>query len=399
MSNTKGIIKKSHLEQIDILRIMPMIGVVLVHTVAYTQPMQGVAANAFLMFLHTNRYVFFFITAFVLFYSTDSGNNIGNVWKFWKKRFPFVLLPFVAWTIIYWQLNKFFPWGWYPDSFGAALVQLGQYLVTGWYHLYFLLVTMQFYVLFPLLAWLLRKGKRWAGVILAVSVGMQLAGTGIMQYGWSIIPGILQGVLSYAQVEIFSYQFYFVAGALAAIYLNRYVEWVRENLREVGLISVALTIFGGSWYLFNLNIGEVPFQAAGVFQPAMIAVWLGIVGCLWVLGEGLMKLHDKRLLRWSKSITELSFGIYLVHMIPLQILMLPTVSGSIGLASLPSVVLTIVTAILTIGLAVGLVMIFRLTPFSHVLTGRPQYSFAPLQWNAILRSSGMIFATLRQNRD
>jgi peptidoglycan/LPS O-acetylase OafA/YrhL len=60
-SNRNGICSKQHLEQIDILRFIPMVGVVLVHTIAYTQPSQDIVANGFLMFLHTNRYVFFFI--------------------------------------------------------------------------------------------------------------------------------------------------------------------------------------------------------------------------------------------------------------------------------------------------------------------------------------------------
>jgi peptidoglycan/LPS O-acetylase OafA/YrhL len=305
-------------------------------------------------------------------------------------------LPFVSWTIIYWQLNKFFPWGGYPDTMGGAILQLGQYLITGWYHLYFLLVTVQFYIIFPLMAWFLRGNRKWFGVILALSALLQLGVTAIIQYDWGVIPGFGQAVLAYAQVEIINYQFYFLAGASAAIYLGSYLGWVRKNLRTIFIASISMMTFGVSIYFFNLSIGETPSRSSGVFQPAMMAAWLGVVGLLWVVGEYLMKLEGGKVLKWSKIAAELSFGVYLVHMLPLQVLMLPIVQESLGLSTLPPYLITEVTGVLTIVGTVVLVVFLRFTPLSQVLTGRPQYSFAPLQIKSILRSSGMLLTSFRR---
>lgn len=366
----------SHLEQIDILRVMPMLGVVLVHTIAFTQPGNSISANGLLMLLHTNRYVFFFITSFVLFYSTRNGTSITNLTKFWKKRFPLVLIPFVVWTIIYWQLNKFFPWGDYPNDFSGALLQLGQYLITGWYHLYFLLVTMQFYIVFPFFARLLKFSKRWLGLIFLLSATLEALSTWFLQYDWSAIPNFLQPILSYSQVNVISYQFYFLSGAVAAIYLAKYLTWVRTHLLTVAPITLALTLFGISFYFFNLSLGFSPQQASSVFQPAMLAIFAGVVGILWCLGEYLMKLKSSQLLRYSRLATELSFGVYLVHMLPLQILMLPAVQSALNYSWFPSALFTLTSVAIVVLTTLCLVFMLRLTPLSSALTGRPQYRFA-----------------------
>ena len=45
----------------------------------------------------------------------------------------------------------------------------------GYYQLYFLLVIMQFYLVFPLVLWLLRSTKGHHGLVIAVAAAAQLA--------------------------------------------------------------------------------------------------------------------------------------------------------------------------------------------------------------------------------
>ncbi len=56
-------------------------------------------------------------------------------------------------------------------------------LGTAWYHLYFLLVSMQIYLVFPLILWLVRKTAGHHGVLLAISAVIQLALTSWLMYG------------------------------------------------------------------------------------------------------------------------------------------------------------------------------------------------------------------------
>ena len=73
--------RRSHLRQVDLLRIVPMVGVVAVHSIIFTEPEASTGANALLMVLHTNREIFFFVTAFVLFYATGAaGEGVAPRW-------------------------------------------------------------------------------------------------------------------------------------------------------------------------------------------------------------------------------------------------------------------------------------------------------------------------------
>jgi len=101
---------RDHLPQIDVIRIVPMVGVVASHTLIFTQPVASLGAAALLMLLHANREVFFFATAFLLFHSTRDVGGLG--WsRFWRRRYPLVLVPYLAWTLIYWlQTQNWKPW-------------------------------------------------------------------------------------------------------------------------------------------------------------------------------------------------------------------------------------------------------------------------------------------------
>src|SRR5262249_27821974 len=123
-----------------------------------------------LMLLHFTREAFFALTAFVLVYRYRDRLRIV---PFWRRRFLLVGVPYVIWSAIYTGLGLITT----PLPPTAALIQLGCNLITGaaCYHLYFLVVTMQFYLLFPLFLWLLRVTRGWHGWLLALGAVLQVA--------------------------------------------------------------------------------------------------------------------------------------------------------------------------------------------------------------------------------
>lgn len=359
---------RQHLWQIDLLRVAPMLGVVAVHVLMYSAPASSRAAGAALMVLHVNREVFFFVSAFILSYVTRGGDRHVAPGRLWRRRYPLIAAPYVAWTLIYWLLPTGTPLG-----LGPALRQLGINLATGWFHLYFLLVTMQLYALYPLLAWMIRatRGRHWG--LLAGSAAIQLAFTAVLQYWSGPIPAALRTWFDYAQVEVTSYQFYIVAGALAAAHLPACLVWLRRHARAVALGAAAAALGGEGWYAFNLRIGQAPAVASGVFQPVLLALVVGTVAGLWLLAEHLPGAHPPggRVWRLVHAGSNASFGIYLAHMVPLTILVLPGVEARPGLGRLAWPALAAVRFVLVLGGAAALVWVLRWTPLSQVLTGRP----------------------------
>ncbi|HXM56800.1 MAG TPA: acyltransferase [Candidatus Dormibacteraeota bacterium] len=357
-----------HLGQIDLIRIVPMIGVVAVHALIFTQPTASPGSNAVLMILHANREVFFFVTAFVLFLAAARRSGNEPLLRFWRRRYPFVVAPYLAWTAIYWLQTQ----NWAPWPPGPALTLLGVDLALGWFHLYFLLVTMQLYAVFPLLAWLVRRtrGRHWW--LLGASLAVQVAFTALFQYGSSFTPGWLQTWFAYAQVQLTSYQLYFVMGALAADHLDECLAWIRRHGRAALLAVVGATAVAEAWYGLNQAVGETADQAAGVFQPAAILVAVAALVGLALAADWLALAFPNDGLVWRtvRRAARTSFGVYLGHMLPLQLLLLTPLATLIGLHALPLPLLGVAVLAIVLGATFAMVVALQRTRLSVVLTGR-----------------------------
>ncbi|MBO0701957.1 MAG: acyltransferase, partial [Candidatus Dormibacteraeota bacterium] len=245
---------------------MPMVGVIVTHVLLYTAPGASRGAGALLMLLHVNREVFFFVSAFVLAYSTGAVRQRFDVPRFWRRRFPPVVAPYIAWTVVYWLLVSELG---APGRVPTATSLLAD-LATGWLQLYFLLVTMQIYLLFPLLAWLVRRTYGFHWLVLLVSAALQVGLDWVFQYRPGLIPGPIFGAALWAQDEVTSYQFYVVAGVVAAAHWRQLVEFARAHRRSLVLAAVATLAGGELVYAWNLHLGYLPQGASADLQPAVM---------------------------------------------------------------------------------------------------------------------------------
>lgn len=360
---------RHHLWQIDLLRIAPMAGVVIVHGLLLTQPLDSLGGNALLMVLHTNRELFFFVSAFVLAYSTRAWEAHVDVRRFWRRRYPVVVVPYLLWTFVYWGIDVFH-YNVGPTLF--ALDWLRTDLTLGWFDLYFLLVTMQFYLLFPLLAWLLRRTRRYHVHLLAISAGLQLGITLVMQYWWPYMPWPVQWWWQFAQVEVTSYQFYFLAGALAAFHIDRWLPWLRSHRRPALLAALGGLAVGEGWYWLNLRLWQAPSQASNVFQPAELLLVAAVLVCLWLLADRLLARHQLGGGIWSsiRFGADASFGVFLAHMLVLSAIIYTPVRGWLGLDRMPLPLTAVVVIGVTLVVTTAFVAMLRSSPLSWPVLGR-----------------------------
>ena len=152
-------LKRSHVYELDPLRACTAFSVVAVHVLAFTVFLNhseiGIQIqNAFIVAFHFTREVFLFVTAFALVYVYNG--KAFPFRQFWKKRGIGTLLPYLIWSVIYVWVNAQAK---SPAAFfQTALVDI----LTGnaSYQLYYILLTLQFYLIFPLfLLFLLRCGR------------------------------------------------------------------------------------------------------------------------------------------------------------------------------------------------------------------------------------------------
>ena len=131
-----------YLGQFDTFRVIACCAVVLQHSLLWTIAAGNTSAWAFVMLLHFSRTAFFFLAAFLLTYSqiTRPRSTLG----FWRRRYVQIGVPFLVWTGIYWIFTM--AWG---NSWNQAWGLLWNYTLYGYYQLYFVVVLLLLYLVFP----------------------------------------------------------------------------------------------------------------------------------------------------------------------------------------------------------------------------------------------------------
>jgi peptidoglycan/LPS O-acetylase OafA/YrhL len=352
-----------HLYEIDIVRILTFACVIGVHVTSYTVASNDVALYGLLTLLHFTREVFFALSSFVLIYSYI--HKPVPFRKFWPRRFLLVGVPYVVWSAIYfWSNSLRSPRGTFLDMLGKFWIDLLS--GTAWYHLYFLLVTMQVYLLVPVIVWLIRKTRRHHTQLLVVSGVIQLILTGIYMYHpqWAPWNG-------FKDQFFVSYQFFIILGAACADHQKTLLDWVRSHRRLIALITALTALLTIGVYLLQWALGLKLSQSGTPLQPIemvwAVAVGLGLlaIGSFWAE-------RRKAGGPFAKAIeigSDRSFGIFLSHPYVLWVL---SWAGNGWLAkTVPTPWLTLVAYILVLLGAIIIAELARRTPLSLPLTGRP----------------------------
>ncbi|TAM88935.1 MAG: acyltransferase [Jatrophihabitans sp.] len=360
---------KRHVHEVDVVRVLTFAAVIAVHTISETSADSDVGANAAVMLLHFTREAFFCLTGFVLVHQYL--DRPFALRRFWARRFLLVGTPYVVWSVAYTAL------GWWQGPRTGTLVdqvaQLGHNLLfgTAWYHMYFLLVSMQVYLLYPLLAELVRRTAGRHGLLLAAGLAAQLAMVAVLRYapprgGW------LGEVVAHHDVLAVGYQLYVLVGALVAYHLDRCTRWLRAHRGRVCAAALLTAGAAEAWYLIAVRGGQRPSDAAAVWQPVVVpwsiaaVALLAAIGSVWAQRRRPGQWLDRFLLVGSDR----SFGVYLVHPVVLW-LVLWSADRWVP-RHLHGAWLTLVAYALTVAGAVAATEVFRRSPISLALTGRPR---------------------------
>jgi poly(3-hydroxybutyrate) depolymerase len=359
---------RPHVVALNLIRLVVIVMVVSVHTLSVGGGAVTPLLGAFTTVFHTSRELFFLLTAFVLVYNYGKRPKIKWL-SFWRRRYWLVVPAYLVWSVIYFEAR---PGLW--DAWHTLLhdIETG----SAQYHMYFLLVTMQMYLVFPLVRWLLRVTERYHWVLFGVTCAFQLVFSEVVHRNWSG-PGIIGTWLHNPAIWLPSYLLYIIGGALAGWHFEEIAAFTRRHgrLAAAGVLLGLCAGFGMYCYEWQV-VGESPTVASGVFQPVVVIEAL-------TFGWGLLALG----LRWqdrgapggrlAAAGADCSFGIYLAHPLLLQGLqMLGIHDGLLNrLQHAPPVVellilLLVIVPVVYVGAWV-LSWMLRRTPLSLVLTGRP----------------------------
>lgn len=353
----------SHLYEIDVLRVLTFACVIAVHVISHTVTAGDRPMLVVLGLVHFTREVFFALTAFVLVYSYQ--RRPQPMRRFWPRRFLLVGVPYLVWSAVYVAYNDAFS---PPTSIGAALLAYLIAVVTGTaaYHLYFLLVTMQVYLLLPLILRLVRVTRKHHVLLLAAALALQLVVVG----AWIYVPGLTSRLGNIPNATFVSYVFMIVAGAVAADHAEPFLAWLRTGRRSIAAILVISAVASVAVFVVQWHAGFSDQGGVAPLQPIEV-VWATAVGLMFLaIGAGWSdhRVPGGFLDRSLATASDLSFGVFLVH--PLVIAVLTRYAAPV-LAELQDPWRQFVLYVVVVVIAVAVAALLRRTPASLPLTGRP----------------------------
>src|SRR6201995_5142561 len=358
---------RQRLDQVDAMRPMKQAGVISTHVLTYFAPVAaGVSTGAAMLLTHFSREGFFFISACMLTYAyMDLGR--GGLRRFYGRRFLAVAVPYLCWSVIYFLY--LLPTAHYAST-AAALRNFAVELATGYYQLYFLLIILQYYLVFPLLLMFLRRTRGHHGAVVAIALLGHVALMTLMH--WSVFTALREGWVR----EFTPYAFYLVAGSVAAFHLEAINDWLLRHVRLVLIATLAAALAAEAvYFLSEYGVTSALGSGNDPFQPSVIPFDIGAIACLYLLGVTLVRPGRSRRLRTAvRSGSDNSYGVYLSQMLFINALIWA------GWARLDSVIwwplLCAATVVIVFLAGVALTSILARTPLAVPLTGRQQQTWA-----------------------
>jgi peptidoglycan/LPS O-acetylase OafA/YrhL len=374
---------RKRLDHIDAMRPVKQAAVISTHALIFFAPLAtSSAVVGLIMLTRFSRDAFLFVSACMLTYSYKDSQTIA-LGHYSKRRFLSVGVPYLTWTVIYFfytSLTNVKGIPFYSFHSAAILSVAGLHyfvhiLLTGYYHLYYLIVIMEFYVLFPLLMTFVRRFAKWHTHIMVFALLWQI-GFGVLVsphlFGFKV-SGVIQTRL------ITSYAIYIIGGMIVALHLDPIHEWIVAKARWIVAITIA-SAFVAEVLSYLTRHGSIPAYlktGTNIFSPAILPFNIGAILCVYLLGVYLVApRRHQRTRAMVQSGSDNSYGVYLSQMLWIPFLL--RVRNDLGW-HIPWPVAAPLALILVYFMGYFFTAIMARTPVARAVTGRGQASWSSLR--------------------
>lgn len=244
--------KKERIPAIEYIRGISMLGVIGIHTGSQylSNPANNIHLIAgFEIFTRFSVPIFFFISAFGLFYNLDLSQPFRYK-DFLRRRFQTVLAPYLVWSFFYIFHYTFL----YHDPSLLSIPTILKYLFFGFasYQLYFLVIMLWFYLLMPV--WIAITKKMTVprlGILLLLQIAFDYYSSFIMNpyvLPDSMIKALLMYRLNY---WVLHYVFIFILGGYCAIHYEKFQVFMKTKKTSIYTFFV-FTLGGMFLYYYSL---------------------------------------------------------------------------------------------------------------------------------------------------
>ncbi|WP_235941242.1 acyltransferase [Paenibacillus puerhi] len=300
-------IKKTQpkLHELDLVRAIAIVAVLAIHNSSDALVELPLGSGSQALYLMINKLsnfavpVFLLLSGLVLFYryQTDFGGK--QALTFYLKRVRQVLIPYVVWSLFYYLYYQ-----WMFDRprlhFDARAFWELLPWADAWYHLYFMVIIVQFYLMFPLLMWLCRWTwfRRWMGWI---GLAVQAA---FYSYHYWVEP--FEHMASLA----FNYFSMLTLGGWMGLHYAAFSAWLR---RSFGWVLAATIVAGAAFVGIFLAEGRVQLQLNPYAYQALFFGYAALAAMTLIRAGQFIVERSKALSRVLFSLGSVSFGVYLMH--------------------------------------------------------------------------------------
>jgi surface polysaccharide O-acyltransferase-like enzyme len=377
--------KKERIEEVTLLRAFAFLAVTLQHCIAeyiYRPDILQADSIMLAMLFHFTRFgtpTFVFLSGLILFYNYSEKLQYRS---FIRKRFSDIYVPFLCWTFIYWVAVE--------GIFGGTLMQpsawpnifLQLIKPTNGYHLWFILMIFQFYLLFPLFSKAVAAFRErlnpdpegrlfhrvaWASLALGLLYGALMWLSYYKMPGWAASAGgFWAGLITYRTYYFVMYVFYFLMGSVCAFGIARFRTFVADAMGWAMIAFIGAYIWLG-YDVLRFSAERMNLQVSNYLKPSTFVI---IVSQLLLLyGLALMLQRRKgALYRILRFIGRHSFGGFLAHAFVLMLVGVVTRPMQLTGSHLPA---ALITFILVAAGAIGLSSLLDKLPFGRWLVGPP----------------------------
>ncbi|MEK4185491.1 MULTISPECIES: acyltransferase [unclassified Paenibacillus] len=313
--------RKERLPQLDIFRALAILGVLHVHSSSFAAGEQALHSpyyywlNWINIFFKFGTPSFIFLSSFVLFYNYY-GRPVTRslIINFYRRRLKYILLPYLLASMGYYALTLYVN-GRLTQNLGGNLYSFIRALFSGsaYAHLYFVFISIQFYLLFPVLLKLLQSSRfliKWA-----IPLGLAL------QWGFIFWNKYELHIVEKGSLAI-SYLAYYMMGAYIAIHFEKVKTWLMKPWRELTAKQKGWTALLVSGWLIAAFIHVQLWYVARHFGVWTDSLWYELLWNVHTMLSALVLLYatfliyrkaPRGIVAFLTRLGELSFAIYLIH--------------------------------------------------------------------------------------
>lgn len=298
--------KKDKLYELDYMRFIACLAVMIVHITATAIDVNGYIRGSFpyIAILIINRSfkfttpIFIFLSGVTSFYSYRKKEF--KYFPFIVRRLEKVLVAYLLWCIVYYAAYIKLGYYAFDIKFFIDRVLLGDMS----YHLYFVIIITQMYIVGPVFYKMLKASDRKITILIAAAIITALCAEYIR--------------FKYSDRLFLKYMFFYMLGIFVTLEYEKYTSWISKNKIAISagyvIISAVYTIVSYYDHVIYIYVW-VMFSIFSVF----FVYYIGL----------LMKRSLSKIYSFIKLFGQSSYYIYLMHPMVLTLMIMYTDNNGI----------------------------------------------------------------------